>query len=43
MHAQEIRRMLQAFERVLSERHRYVLARRYGLEDNQFRPRWARA
>lgn len=37
MHAQEIRRMLQAFDRVLSERHRYVLARRDGLEDNQFR------
>ncbi len=37
VHAQEIRRMLQAFEQVLSERHRYVLTRRYGLEDNQFR------
>jgi len=37
MHSQEIRRMLEAFEHVLSERHRYVLTRRYGLEDNQFR------
>ncbi len=37
MHAQEIRRMLEAFDRVLSDRHRYVLARRYGLDDNQFR------
>lgn len=37
VHAQEIRRMLHAFHNVLSERHRYVLARRYGLEDNQFR------
>ena len=37
MHAQEIRRMLAAFDGVLSERHRYVLTRRYGLEDNQFR------
>jgi len=37
IHAQEIRRMLEAFHNVLSERHRYVLSRRYGLEDNQFR------
>lgn len=37
IHAQEIRRMLQAFDDVLSERHRYVLTRRYGLEDNVFR------
>ncbi|NCG22484.1 MAG: sigma-70 family RNA polymerase sigma factor [Rhodobacterales bacterium] len=37
MHTQEIRRMLEAFDHVLSERHRYVLTRRYGLEDNQFR------
>ena len=29
--------MLEAFHNVLSDRHRYVLARRYGLEDNQFR------
>jgi RNA polymerase sigma factor (sigma-70 family) len=34
---QEIRRMQSAFEEVLSERHRYVLARRYGLEDSEFR------
>jgi RNA polymerase nonessential primary-like sigma factor len=34
---QEIARMLEAFESVLTERHRYVLTRRYGLEDNQFR------
>jgi RNA polymerase nonessential primary-like sigma factor len=34
---QEIQRMLQAFDSVLTERHRYVLTRRYGLEDNQFR------
>ena len=37
IHAQEIQRMLEAFHNVLSERHRYVLSRRYGLEDNQFR------
>ncbi len=37
IHSQEIRRMLEAFHNVLSDRHRYVLARRYGLEDNQFR------
>ncbi|MEQ1565020.1 MAG: sigma-70 family RNA polymerase sigma factor [Myxococcota bacterium] len=37
IHSQEIRRMLDAFARVLSDRHRYVLSRRYGLEDNQFR------
>ncbi len=35
--SQEIHRMLDAFEAVLNDRHRYVLARRYGLEDNQFR------
>ncbi len=35
--AQEISRMLDAFDAVLTERHRYVLTRRYGLEDNQFR------
>ena len=29
--------MLSAFSNVLTERHRYVLTRRYGLEDNQFR------
>ncbi|MEQ1500619.1 MAG: sigma-70 family RNA polymerase sigma factor [Myxococcota bacterium] len=37
IHSQEIRRMLDAFHNVLSDRHRYVLSRRYGLEDNQFR------
>ena len=37
IHTQEIQRMLEAFHNVLSERHRYVLSRRYGLEDNQFR------
>ena len=37
IHSQEIRRMYQAFLTVLSERHRYVLIQRYGLEDNQFR------
>jgi RNA polymerase nonessential primary-like sigma factor len=37
IHSQEIRRMLDAFVNVLSDRHRYVLSRRYGLEDNQFR------
>jgi len=37
IHSQEIRRMLDAFVHVLSDRHRYVLSRRYGLEDNQFR------
>jgi RNA polymerase nonessential primary-like sigma factor len=35
--SQEIHRMLDAFDSVLNDRHRYVLARRYGLEDNQFR------
>jgi len=37
IHAQEIKRMFDAFHDVLTERHRYVLTRRYGLEDNQFR------
>jgi RNA polymerase nonessential primary-like sigma factor len=37
IHSQEIRRMFEAFQTVLTERHRYVLTRRYGLEDNQFR------
>ena len=37
IHAQELRRMLEAFHDVLSDRHRYVLTRRYGLEDNQHR------
>jgi DNA-directed RNA polymerase sigma subunit (sigma70/sigma32) len=29
--------MLDAFHMVLTERHRFVLTRRYGLEDNEFR------
>ena len=37
IHAQEIARMITALGSVLSERHRHVLIRRYGLEDNQFR------
>jgi len=37
VNTQEIQRMLEAFDQVLTERHRYVLTRRYGLEDNQFR------
>ncbi|MCB9694402.1 MAG: hypothetical protein H6736_21545, partial [Alphaproteobacteria bacterium] len=37
IHQQEIGRMLEAFHMVLTERHRYVLTRRYGLEDNEFR------
>src|SRR4030095_9386962 len=35
--AQEIARMVEAFQMVLSERQRFVLTRRYGLEDNEFR------
>jgi len=35
--AQEIARMLEAFQMVLTERQRFVLTRRYGLEDNEFR------
>jgi RNA polymerase sigma factor (sigma-70 family) len=37
IHSQEIARMLEAFHMVLTERHRFVLTRRYGLEDNEFR------
>ncbi len=37
IHAQEIHRMFEAFQTVLSDRHRYVLVQRYGLDDNQFR------
>lgn len=37
VNTQEIQRMLEAFDHVLTDRHRYVLTRRYGLEDNQFR------
>ncbi|HHO49683.1 MAG TPA: sigma-70 family RNA polymerase sigma factor [Deltaproteobacteria bacterium] len=35
--AQELARMHEAFELVLSERQRFVLTRRYGLEDGEFR------
>ncbi|MEN0062972.1 MAG: sigma-70 family RNA polymerase sigma factor [Myxococcota bacterium] len=34
---QELKRMHQAFDVVLSERHRFVLTRRYGLDDGEFR------
>ncbi|MCB9766206.1 MAG: RNA polymerase sigma factor RpoD/SigA [Alphaproteobacteria bacterium] len=37
IHVQELKRLEEAFDEVLTERHRYVLTRRYGLEDNQFR------
>ncbi len=37
MVAQELMRMHDAFERVLTERQRFVLRRRYGLEDGEFR------
>jgi len=37
IHAQELIRMREAFDDVLSERQRYVLVRRYGLEDEEFR------
>ncbi|MEQ1503278.1 MAG: sigma-70 family RNA polymerase sigma factor [Myxococcota bacterium] len=35
--AQELTRMHEAFSMVLSERQRFVLTRRYGLEDGEFR------
>jgi RNA polymerase nonessential primary-like sigma factor len=35
--AQELHRMHQAFNMVLTERQRFVLTRRYGLEDGEFR------
>ena len=35
--AQELRRMHEAFKEILTERQRFVLTRRYGLEDGQFR------
>jgi len=35
--SQELERMREAFRSVLSERHRYVLSRRFGLEDDEFR------
>ena len=34
---QELERMGSAFEMVLTERHRFVLTRRYGLKDGEFR------
>lgn len=37
IHTQELKRMREAFDAVLSERQRYVLVRRYGLEDDEFR------
>ncbi len=37
MHAQELERMRDAFQTVLNDRHRYVLSRRFGLEDDEFR------
>lgn len=35
--SQELARMHDAFEMVLTERHRFVLTRRYGLKDGEFR------
>ena len=37
INAQELARMHEAFDVVLSERQRFVLTRRYGLEDGEFR------
>lgn len=37
MHTQELERMRDAFRTVLNDRHRYVLSRRFGLEDDEFR------
>ena len=37
MHTQELERMRDAFTSVLNDRHRYVLSRRFGLEDDEFR------
>jgi len=34
---QELRRLFDAFGSVLTERHRHVLSRRYGLDDDKFR------
>jgi RNA polymerase nonessential primary-like sigma factor len=34
---QELRRMHEAFESVLTERQRFVLTRRYGMDDGEFR------
>jgi DNA-directed RNA polymerase sigma subunit (sigma70/sigma32) len=35
--SQELKRMQNAFEHVLTERQRFVLTRRYGLDDGEFR------
>lgn len=37
MHAQELHRMRDAFDVVLTDRQRYVLTRRYGLDDSEYR------
>ncbi len=37
INSQELARMHEAFEMVLTERHRFVLTRRYGLKDGEFR------
>ncbi|MGB0686161.1 MAG: sigma-70 family RNA polymerase sigma factor [Planctomycetota bacterium] len=37
INSQELERMHDAFEMVLTERHRFVLTRRYGLKDGEFR------
>jgi len=37
IHLQELSRMREAFSEVLSERQRYVLTRRYGLDDSEYR------
>lgn len=37
INTQELERMHNAFDQALSERHRFVLARRYGLDDGEFR------
>jgi len=37
IHEQEVLRMLEGFEDVLNDRHRHVLTRRYGLDDDVFR------
>ena len=37
INSQELQRMHQAFDMVLTDRQRFVLTRRYGLEDGEFR------
>ena len=37
IYAQELGRMSNAFENLLNDRQRFVLTRRYGLEDGEFR------